>query len=98
MRQDIYKDGVKTQFSKDNQPSNESKRVPKIKTRLKKMVRDHIEKFEEGLEKGNPAFWKMALDNVVEKPKSTVENKIKGEIDNKVEVILVKSDDEDKDT
>jgi len=36
MREDIWKDGIKTQFSKDNQPAPEKKRVPKLKAQLKR--------------------------------------------------------------
>ena len=41
MRKDIYKDGVKTQFSSEYQPDNSRKRVPKWKTRIKKALKDH---------------------------------------------------------
>ena len=35
-RPDIYKDGIKTQFSSTNQPDPEKKRVPKLKAQLKR--------------------------------------------------------------
>jgi len=94
MNPNLAEDGKKYRFTSTNQPDPKKKRVPKTKTRIKQMVKKHLEKFEEQLEKGNPAFWKMAMDHTVEKPKTKIDQKIKGKLDNKVEVILVDKQDE----
>ena len=56
MNPNLSEEGKQYRFSKTNQPDPEKKRVPKTKTRLKKMVRDHLDKFEEQLKKGNAQF------------------------------------------
>jgi hypothetical protein len=38
MRKDIQTEGIEHRFTSDKQPSNESKRVPKLKTRIKKAL------------------------------------------------------------
>ncbi|HEY0087383.1 MAG TPA: hypothetical protein VGB37_00990 [Candidatus Lokiarchaeia archaeon] len=76
MRNDIYKDGK--QFSKDYQPPNENKRVPKIKTRIKNIINQHWDIFEEMIKGKNTAAWKMAIDEISEKT-SKIDITSKGE-------------------
>jgi len=69
------------EFTSENQPPNESKRVPKLKTRIKKLVNEHFDVFAEKIEKGNDKFWKMAIDEISEKVnKHLVKSKVEKEI------------------
>jgi len=54
--------GHDTRFSKTNQPPNESKRVPKYKTWLKKVIRDNKEAFEEKIKDGDMRAWALAFE------------------------------------
>ena len=69
-------------FSKENQPPNENKRVPKMKTRLKKYVEEHLDEMIEAIidqaKKGNVTAFDKLLDRVygrvTEKIESTNKN------------------------
>lgn len=43
MRDDIYKEGIEHRFSSTNQPDPAKKRVPKLKTQLKRDLAKHYE-------------------------------------------------------
>lgn len=60
--------GEKTRFSSDNQPSPEKKRVPKIKSLIKKSIREHYDAFDEKMAKGDYQFWKVAIEQIEGEP------------------------------
>jgi hypothetical protein len=60
-------------FSSTNQPPSENKRVPKIKTRMKKVINDNWDKFKDMIKEKNTAAWSMALDRAYGKVKDRLE-------------------------
>lgn len=75
-------------FSSTNQPPPESKRVPKIKTLIKKTIRENFDVFKDKIKDGNDRFWKIGMDEISEKVNK---HKVNASITNKL-------DDKDKES
>ena len=69
-------------FSSTNQPPPESKRVPKIKTLIKKTIRENFDVFKGKIKDGNDKFWKIGMDEISEKVNK---HEIKGKLETKIE-------------
>jgi hypothetical protein len=50
------------QFTSENQPDPEKKKVPKLKTRMRKLVEENFDKYKEMIESKYWPAWKEAID------------------------------------
>ena len=75
-------------FSSTNQPPNSTKRVPKWKTRFKKMIESdgNIDALEEQLRKGNVRAWEFVFERVIGKVKDRIQ--IEGVFNKKIQEFI----------
>jgi hypothetical protein len=78
------------QFTKDKQPPNESKRKPKLKTLIKRTLKENYKVFEGKIKDGNSNFWKMGIDEVSEKVNK---HKVDGSIQTGLDITKLSKED-----
>lgn len=77
----LIEDGIATRFSKDNQPENKKKQVPKWRTKFKEMIEKdgNLNALEEELKKGNIRAWEFVFERILGKVKEKRQIEIQGE-------------------